>query len=80
MDAGFQYGQKCSTYDTTQVISSNGTISSNDILPGTTGTPLVGGTVIPMDKTTGELLNPYIQYCTGAGAEIDWEQYKNTIG
>ena len=76
----FQYGQKCSTYDTTQVIASNGTISSNDILPSTTGTPLVGGTVIPMDKTTGELLNPYIQYCTGAGAEINWEQYKNTIG
>lgn len=75
----FQFGQKCSTYDTTQVMDANGNISSNDILPSTTGTPLVGGTVIPMDKTTGELLNPYIQFCTGAGAEINWNQYKNTI-
>ena len=76
----FQYGQKCSTFDTTQLLAADGTITSTDILPGVSGTPLVGGTVIPMDKTTGELLNPYIQYCTGAGAEINWKQWENTIG
>ena len=75
----FQFGQKCSTFDTTQYIQSNGVIGSADILPDLNGTPLVGGTVIPMDKDTGELLNPYIQFCTGAGAEIDWDSYKNTI-
>ena len=75
----FQFGQKCSTYDTTQKIAANGTITSTDILPSTladTDTPLVGGTVIPLDKTTGAIKNPYIQYCTGAGAEIDWDQWK----
>ena len=76
----FQYGQKCSTFDTTQLLAADGTITSTDILPGVSGTPLVGGTVIPMDKTTGELLNPYIQYCTGAGAEVNWKQWENTIG
>ena len=76
----FQFGQKCSTYDTTQIFNSDGTITSGNIYSTTVGTPLVGGTVIPMDKDTGELKNPYIYYCTGAGKEVDWEQYKNTIG
>ena len=39
-------------------------------------TPLVGGTVNPMDKDTGELKNPYIYYCSGAGKEVDWASYK----
>ena len=77
----FQYGQKCSTYDTTQFITSNGSISYGNIYYDaggncTSGTPLVGGTVNPMDKDTGELKNPYIYYCTGAGKEIDWASYK----
>ena len=81
----FQYGQKCSTYDTTQILKADGTITSGNIYYDaegncTSGTPLVGGTVIPMDKETGELKNPYIYYCTNAGKEVDWEQYKNTIG
>ena len=76
----FQYGQKCSTYDTTQTIDANGTISYGNIYATTKATPLVGGTVISMDKETGELNNPYIYYCTGAGKEVNWEQYKNTIG
>ena len=76
----FQYGQKCSTYDTTQTIDANGKISYGNIYATTTATPLVGGTVISMDKDTGELNNPYIYYCAGAGKEVNWEQYKNTIG
>ena len=77
----FQYGQKCSTYDTTQILKSDGSITSGNIYYDengncTSGTPLVGGTVIPMDKNTGELKNPYIYYCTGAGAEVDWDQFK----
>ena len=27
------------------------------------GTPLVGGTVIPLDKQDGSILQPYIYYC-----------------
>ena len=42
-------------------------------------TLLVGGTVIPMDKDSGEILTPYIQYCEGYGAEINWDSFKNTI-
>ena len=76
----FQFGQKCSTYDTTQILKSDGTITSGNIYSTTEGTPLVGGTVITMDKSTGELNNPYIYYCSGAGKEVNWEQYKNTIG
>ena len=81
----FQYGQKCSTYDTTQILTSDGTITSGNIYYDAdgnckSGTPLVGGTVIPMDKETGELKNPYIYYCAGAGKEVNWDQYKNTIG
>lgn len=83
----FQFGQKCSTYDTTQFIYENGTISSGNIYYKDDGvatdyngtdsfTPLVGGTVNPMDKDTGELKNPYIYYCTGAGKEVDWAKYK----
>ncbi|MBR2903217.1 MAG: hypothetical protein IKC37_01080, partial [Clostridia bacterium] len=77
----FQYGQKCSTYDTTQFITSDGSISYGNIYYDadgncTSGMPLVGGTVNPMDKDTGELKNPYIYYCTGAGKEIDWASYK----
>lgn len=86
----FQFGQKCSTYDTTQIIYEDGTISSGnvyykngvatDYAGNASFTPLVGGTVNPMDKDTGELKNPYIYYCAGAGKEVDWAQYKNTIG
>ena len=76
----FQFGQKCSIYDTTQILKPDGTITSGNIYPTTEGTPLVGGTVTPMDKETGELKNAYIYYCTGAGKEIDWAQYYNTIG
>ena len=83
----FQYGQKCSTYDTTQFIKDDGSISYGNIYYDAEGratnydgteffTPLVGGTVNPMDKDTGELKNPYIYYCTGAGKEVDWAQYK----
>lgn len=77
----FQFGQKCSTYDTTQILKADGTITSGNIYYDadgncTSGTPLVGGTVIPMDKDTGELKNAYIYYCTGAGKEVDWSQWK----
>ena len=82
----FQFGQKCSTYDTTQIIYEDGKISSSNVYyqngaatdydGKASFTPLVGGTVNPMDKDTGELKNPYIYYCAGAGKEVDWAKYK----
>lgn len=76
----FQYGQKSSLYDNCAVIDSEGVAKADVYLGGTdTRTPLIGGTVIPLDETTGELKDPYIQYCSGAGKEIDWNSYKNTI-
>ena len=76
----FQFGQKCSLYDTSPMIRSNGTIYADPSGGLNDGTPLVGGTVIPLAKVTGEILNPYIYFCSGAGKEINWDQYKNTIG
>ena len=78
----FQFGQKSSLYDNTSKMKTNGYISTTGF--GYTGleegeTLLVGGTVIPMDKDSGEVLDPYIQYCDGYGAEINWARFQNTI-
>ena len=54
-----QYGQKSSTYDRANYLNSAGNIvgSYND-----EGDEIVGGTAIPVSKTTGEIVNPYIVY------------------
>ncbi len=58
-----QFGQKSSTYD-----SFNSVTSEGQIVPGTVnGTPLVGGTVIPLSAEDGSLLQPYLYLCGGAG-------------
>lgn len=76
----FQFGQKCSLYDNTSQLLSNKEIASGVGYSYNTGaTLLVGGTVIPMDKDTGEILTPYVQYCSGHGAEVNWDSLKNTI-
>ncbi len=76
----FQFGQKSSLYDNTSQLLSNNLIASAVGYSYNTGaTLLVGGTVIPMDKDTGEILTPYIQYCSGHGAEVNWDSFKNTI-
>jgi len=76
----FQYGQKSSTFDNTQCINeSTGAITGPTYLwnnPPAGLTPLVGGTVIPLDKETGEIVNPYIYYCSGAGKEVNWAKWK----
>lgn len=56
----FQYGQKSSTYDRANYVTTNGTIvGSYDC---NTGIPLVGGTVIPL-AGDGSIKTPYIYYC-----------------
>ena len=79
----FQFGQKCTLYDSIQKINtstgvmgySNGAYAliANEI-------PLIGGTVMKLDKNTGAISDAYIEYNTGYGKEINWSQYYNTIG
>lgn len=56
----FQYGQKSSEYDRYNSLLDNG-----DIVGGVhgIGTPLVGGTVIPLSKEDGSIENPFIYLC-----------------
>ena len=39
---------------------------------GTT-TPIVGGSVIVLSETNGEIKDAYIYYCKNAGGNIDWD-------
>lgn len=56
----FQFGQKSSTYDRANYLTAEGEIvgASKDV-----GTPLVGGTFIPLDADSGVIKNPYIYLC-----------------
>ncbi len=56
-----QYGQKSSTYD-----RANYADATTGLITGSysaAGTPMVGGTVIPLSKDSGEIVNPYIYLC-----------------
>lgn len=55
----FQYGQKSSTYDRYNVLTADGKIVSNQ---EGTGTPLLGGTVIPVSGEDGSIGTGYICY------------------
>lgn len=56
----FQYGQKSSTYDRYNIVKPNGTITDNE---SGSGTPLMGGSVIPISGEDGSIINPYIYLC-----------------
>ncbi len=68
----FQFGQKSSTYDRANYVQSDGRITG--VYPPTPGTPLIGGTVMPLSKEDGSILNPYIYLCKDAGGEINWDE------
>jgi len=53
-----QFGQKCSTYDKTNYLTSKGEIVDSYT---NRGTPLVGGTVITLDKDNGDIENAYVK-------------------
>ncbi|MBQ8343155.1 MAG: metallophosphoesterase [Clostridia bacterium] len=57
----FQYGQKTSQYDRYNVLTSNREIK-NVQEEGVTGTPLMGGTVIPVSGEDGSIGTGYIVY------------------
>ena len=56
----FQFGQKSSEYDRFNCLNSDGSITGNYYV---TGTSLIGGTVIPLSEETGEIKAPYIYLC-----------------
>ncbi len=56
----FQYGQKSSTYDRANYITTDGRIEGSYI---EIGTPIVGGTVIKLSETDGSISDAYIYYC-----------------
>lgn len=66
----FQFGQKSSTYDRYNCVLADGRIATSG------GTPLIGGTVIPISQTDGSILTPYVYLCQNAGGKIDWSQWE----
>lgn len=78
----FQFGQKCTLYDSVQYINnSTGAVDAVAAwaINKQTSTPLIGGTVMKLNAA-GEIADAYIEYNTGYGKEINWSQYYNTIG
>lgn len=69
----FQFGQKSSEYDRYNFLNADGTIT--DSAKGSRSKSLMGGTVIPLSKTDGAIVNPYIYYCGYTGGNIDWSQF-----
>lgn len=56
----FQFGQKSSTYDRANYISSSGTITGSYC---SSDAPIIGGTVLQLSKEDGTIKSAYIYYC-----------------
>ena len=54
-----QYGQKSSTYDRANYLNEDGSIDSTY---SANKTPIIGGTAINLDKSSGAIVDPYIVY------------------
>lgn len=59
----FQYGQKIGEYDRINFRSDDGTIIGGPAYNTKLGTPILGGTVMELSESTGEISNAYIYYC-----------------
>ena len=77
----YQFGQKCSLYDSAQYMNNTtGKVEAKYAwVEDTAATKLVGGTVTKLDKNTGAITDAYIEYNTGHGKEVNWNQWKNSI-
>lgn len=64
-----QFGMKSSAYDNLNYVDASGNVQ---FMASVSATPLIGGSVFGLDAE-GNITDPYIYYCKGAGAEIDWE-------
>lgn len=59
----FQYGQKIGEYDRINFRAADGKIIGFIAIETKMGTPILGGTVMEMSESTGEIENAYIHYC-----------------
>ena len=59
----FQYGQKIGEYDRINFKAADGRIVGFIAIETSIGTPILGGTVMEMSESTGEIDNAYIHYC-----------------
>ena len=72
----YQFGQKSSTYDRYVSVMPDNTITTGTRTA--TEAPLVGGTVVPLTRGTGEIKTPYIYYCKKDGVPLDWDAIRET--
>ena len=59
----FQYGQKIGEYDRINFRAEDGKIIGFIACETKFGTPILGGTVMELSESTGEIENAYIHYC-----------------
>ena len=59
----FQYGQKIGEYDRINFRAQDGSIIGFIAIETSKGTPILGGTVLELSESTGEISNAYIYYC-----------------
>ncbi|MBO4897608.1 MAG: metallophosphoesterase [Clostridia bacterium] len=60
----FQYGQKIGEYDRINFRTEEGKIVGYIAIETSIGTPILGGTVMELSQSTGEISNAYIHYCS----------------
>ena len=73
----FQYGQKSSQYDRYNALDANGNVVAEQIWNETDNKPLIGGSVIVLSKSTGEITDGYIYYCGFENGVIDWDSFSS---
>ncbi|MBR4720455.1 MAG: metallophosphoesterase [Clostridia bacterium] len=59
----FQYGQKIGEYDRINFRTDEGKIVGFIAIETSKGTPVLGGTVMKLSESTGEISDAYIEYC-----------------
>ncbi|MBR2384059.1 MAG: metallophosphoesterase [Clostridia bacterium] len=69
-----QYGQKSSEYDRYNAVSEEGKIVETAIWKKV-GTPYVGGSVIVLSSSSGEIVDSYIYYCDNADDLVNPNYY-----
>ena len=69
-----QYGQKSSEYDRYNAVSVEGKIVETAIWKKV-GTPYVGGSVVVLSSTNGDIINSYNYYCNDADELVNHDYY-----
>ena len=71
----FQFGQKSSEYDRFNCLESNGLVTAVFGRPGAGLKSLIGGSVVVLSETSGEIIDAYIYYCGQPNGKIDWSKF-----